>query len=128
MIRNIAAYVIAWLISAAVLTLIFASLIDLCGIDLRSLGFFSSGVSFAAAFVAGMTLHGKPIRCVITGAVFSLILVLIGWMIKGSIAQMRGIVSVIPFTITGTALGGLIMSGRNKKVYGVDIKNNIKIK
>ena len=127
-IREVSEFLLAWLLSAAILVFISAALIELCGISIELIGFFSSAISLLCALAAGTMIRGKLIRAVISGAAFSLLLIILGWMISGSFEKMNGIVSVIPFTITGTVFGSVLSSGNNKKVNSVNIKKMVKIK
>jgi len=123
-IKECMSYIAAWVIAAAVLLPTAAAVMELCDISAAYIGYFGSAISFLAAMAAGTRTKGKLIKLAASGVMMSALLTAAGWCIAGDLSRMKSIVSVIPFTITGTVAGGVIWPGKNKNVNSVDIKIN----
>lgn len=102
--------VVAWLISAAVLVSVFSLFICKTSMDSSYIGYVSSFISFASAAIAGAYSFrykkGETLISSLVTALFIVILLLtIGFLIRGEDMTPAGLISVSSFTFAGLLLG-----------------------
>lgn len=111
--------VCAWTVCAAALLLSAAVLFASDLSSLSALGYASSSISFLAALGAGAAaVSGRRDRRLLTGfitaACLSALLLLIGFLIRGSLSGSAAL-SVASFTLAGCLLGAILPRGRKRK-------------
>ena len=109
---------LAWTISAAVLVLLGASLLCLLRAGEESLAYVSAAVSFFAAFAAGHAAGkgggSRLFSGLICGFALCILLLTLGFLIKGGALDASAVLSVTSFTIAG-ALSGAVLCRSGKK-------------
>lgn len=108
--------VLAWAVSAAVMLVAGALLISKGGISSSGLGYLSSGISFVAALFSGAVAargrnRGKLYLGLMSGAAMTVILLTLGFALKGAAIRADGVLSVASFTMAGSAAGAVLLSG-----------------
>ena len=108
----------AWAAASLVLLPLAALLLSRLRIGSAAIGYWSSGLSFLAAFYAGLTAgdkrkDGSLSTCVATGFLLIILLLTVGYLVKGSL-DPSGILSVVSFTFAGVLFGGLTAGGKRK--------------
>ena len=107
-----------WLISAPVLLILGAVIVNSVDAGTDTLAYVSAAVSFFSAFTAGIFAG----RCAQTGrlsaAVITLCLLTVGFLVKGSELSPDGILSVVSFTFAGVAAGCAAAPKKMKKRKG----------
>ena len=101
---------LAWMFSACVLILIAAIAANAYGVGERGCGYLSSAVSFLAAVFAGA--FSVPARnvsriamSIITATVLVIILLTIGFLIRGEEMNSSAVLSIVSFTYAGVLFG-----------------------
>lgn len=117
--RSLLRALLAWCAAAAVL-LVGAAWI-LAGSDTGSeaIGYVSSGISFLCAAAAGALAVGKGDRllltCFVTAVALLILLLTVGFLIRGADLNPSGILSVVTFTVAGVFFGGVFLRKKKKK-------------
>ena len=111
---------LAWTISAAVLVLLGASLLCLLRAGEESLAYVSAAVSFFAAFAAGHAAGkgggSRLFSGLVCGFALCILLLTLGFLIKGDALDASAVLSVTSFTIAGALSGAfLCRSGKKKR-------------
>ena len=111
---------LAWTISAAVLVLFGAGLLCLLHAGEESLAYVSAAVSFLAAFAAGhAAAKGGGSRLfsgLVCGFALCILLLTLGFLIKGDALDAPAVLSVTSFTVAGALSGAfLCRSGKKKR-------------
>ena len=106
----------AWSAAALVLLPLSALLLSRLPIGSAALGYWSSSLSFLAAWFAGRKAgnkreNGSLLFCLPVCFVLITLLLTIGFLAGGSL-DPSGVLSVVSFTFAGVLLGGLMASGR----------------
>ena len=104
----------AWALAALVLLPLAALLLSRLPIGSAALGYWSSALSFLAAFFAGLTAgdrrrEGSVPACLLAGLLLSIALLTLGILTGGGL-DPSGILSVVSFTFAGVLLGGVVAS------------------
>ncbi len=107
--------IVVWSISALVLLLILSAVVSKCSISSSSIGYISSALSFATAFLAGTLAlkgnnNGLLVKGFILSAALTILLLTVGFIIKGDCMKPSGILSVVSFTLSGCLLGCVMSS------------------
>lgn len=109
--------VLAWFTTALVLLLIASALVCYAGLGEAALGYLSSFISFAAAASAGSRFTrttGKPAvrSSLVLATVLTVLLLTVGYLIRGEDLDSSGVLSVVTFTYAGSLLGAVLFAGR----------------
>lgn len=120
-----------WLISAGILLTLFSALICKTSLDSSYIGYISSFISFASAAIAGAySYRHKKRETLISSAVTALFVVIllltIGFLIRGEDMTPAGIISVSSFTFAGLLLGANtrhLLGKKGKKSINYGLKN-----
>ena len=113
----------AWAVSAAALVLLGAILLRILHAGEEALAYVSSAVSFLAAFAAGLAAASKTggarlAAGLISGFALCILLLTLGFLIKGESLDASAVLSVASFTVAGALSGALLYrsgrSGRRK--------------
>ena len=112
-----------WLISAPVLLILGAVIVNSVDAGTDTLAYVSAAVSFLSAFSAGFSAGssaktGRVYAALLSAAVITLSLLTIGFLIKGSELSPDGILSVVSFTFAGVAAGCAAAPKKMKKRKG----------
>lgn len=107
--------IVAWAVTALALLLISTIVISKCSISSASIGYISSALSFLSAFFAGLFAlkgdrRGLLVKGLILAAALTILLLTIGFIIKGDSMKSAGILSVVTFTLSGCLLGCVMSS------------------
>ena len=110
----------AWGIWGAALVLLGAILLRLLHAGEETLAYVSAAVSFLAAFAAGNAAakNGGPRLAagLISGFALCILLLTLGFLIKGAKLDASAVLSVASFTLAGTLSGALLCrSGRGRR-------------
>ena len=108
---------VIWAICAAALLLPSAAVLTMRPSTVQTLSYVSAGISFLAAFAAGITA-GKGRR----NRAFSCALLTAGFLIRGEAPEPAGVLSVTSFTLAGCISGGLLFSSAGKTRQWVSVK------
>ena len=122
---------LVWTACAAGLLLTASLILSKMGTGSAMLGYVSSAISFVCAVAAGAYCkeqQGKNglVQSLILAGVLILLLLTLGFLIRGKDMDASGILSVVSFTAAGCLLGGLFFGkGTRKKrakhrVFGGD--------
>lgn len=107
----------AWAVTAAVLLLAASLLVSKSGMGEGSVGYVSSGVSFLSAVSAGAFAakgrHGGFVLGLAVGAALSVLLLTVGFIIKGPAIEASGVLSVVTFSFSGALAGCVLLGGRS---------------
>ena len=111
---------LAWTISAAVLVLFGAGLLCLLRAGEESLAYVSAAVSFLAAFAAGHAAGkgggSRLFSGLVCGFALCILLLTLGFLIKGDALDASAVLSITSFTIAGALSGAfLCRSGKKKR-------------
>jgi len=110
---------LTWLVTALILCLSAAAVLSGIKLDMRTIGYTSSALSFVSAAAAGIAAMRRRkskalLTGLITGSVLSALLLIIGFMIGGT--QLDGLISTVAFTISGAMVGSVFCpAGRKRK-------------
>jgi len=108
-----------WFISAVVLLIASSLIISKTSLSSMFLGYTSSAISFltAASATAIAARKSDNILLISTMSAFALIIILlsIGFTIKGNDMSASGIISVVSFTISGCLVGGVFLGNKSLK-------------
>ena len=109
--------VLVWLTTALLLLLIASALVCYAGLGEAALGYLSSLISFIAAAAAGSRFTrsvGKPavLSSMLLATVLTILLLTVGYLIRGKNLDSSGILSVVTFTYAGCLLGAVLSAGR----------------
>lgn len=109
-----------WLVAALLLLLISSVIISAADLKASSFGYFSSAVSFLSAFAAGLaSSRGKAdftwITGLLFGAVMTVFLLMIGFLVAGNQLSADGVISVAAFTLSGSLLGSFLASASSSR-------------
>ena len=112
-----------WLISAPVLLILGAVIINSIDAGTDTLAYVSAAVSFLSAFTAGIFAGrcagtGRLYAGLLSAAVITLSLLTVGFLVRGSELSPDGILSVVSFTFTGVAAGCAAAPKKMKKRKG----------
>ena len=112
-----------WMLTATVLLLIASMLLTKAETGSEILGYISSAISFLCALMAGTAMkrggRGQRLLKGIVTALFLIILLLtVGFLIRGERMDSSGILSVVSFTLAGCVLGCVLPKRRNRKNRG----------
>ena len=104
---------IAWALCAAALVLLGALLLRLMHAGEEALAYVSAAVSFLAAFAAGRAAAAKNAGArlaagLITGGALCILLLSIGFLIRGGGLDASAVLSVSSFTLAGALSGALL--------------------
>ena len=112
-----------WLISAPALLFLGAVIINSVDAGNDTLAYVSAAVSFLSAFTAGLfagrsAKTGRLYAGLLSAAVITLLLLTVGFLVKGSELSPDGILSVVSFTFAGIAAGCAAAPKKMKKRKG----------
>ena len=112
--------VLAWTISAAALVLLGALLLRLLHAGEEALAYVSAAVSFLSALAAGLAAGkgggARLLSGLICGFSLCILLLSLGFLIKGKALDASAVLSVTSFTIAGALSGAFInRSGKRKR-------------
>lgn len=108
---------LGWLLSSAALLLISAAIIKGFGLGIASIGYISSAISFLSALIAGILAgrtseNKKLLSGMLCGVLLTALLLLTGFLIKGSGVSSDAMISVVSFTLCGCIMGAVFFSGK----------------
>lgn len=106
----------AWVLSACVLLIAATLAANLTGMGEQGMGILSSALSFLCAAVSGWAAAKKQrtnrlLTALITAATLVVLLLTIGFLIRGTELNPSSILSLVSFTFTGVLFGALILYG-----------------
>ena len=118
---------VIWAICAAALLLPSAAVLTMRPSTVQTLSYVSAGISFLAAFAAGITAgkgrRSRAFSCaLLTALVLIAALLTAGFMIRGEAPEPAGVLSVTSFTLAGCISGGLLFSSAGKTRQWVSVK------
>lgn len=111
--------VFLWLLSAFVLVCAASLLLNGLSVSSAALGYASSFISFASAAAAGSVLRRRPVtrpllQSLLIGFVLVILLLTVGFLIDGEAMNPSAILSLVSFTLSGAAAGGLLFIGKSR--------------
>lgn len=126
---------IVWALSAIILLLVAAIIISKSSVSSGSIGYISSAMSFAAAFLAGIlsskgSKSGLIVKGLILSTALTIVLLTLGYLIGGDGMKSSGILSVVSFTFSGCLLGSVMSSFGKSNSSGKKFsrKNNFRLR
>jgi len=110
---------IGWLAGAVVFLLIATVIANAAGIGELGLGYLSSAISFLASVIAGIsaTRNGSAARlpaALLTATALVIVLLTIGFLIRGEGMNVSAILSVVSFTYAGLVVGMFLYPKRKR--------------
>ncbi len=110
----------AWTVSACALLCISALAANAAGMGEQSLAYLGSAVSFLCAAAAGAAAAGHSeaaglLTALLTGTFLVILLLTLGFLIRGHEMDPSSILSLVSFTYAGVLTGVLLLPGSGKK-------------
>ena len=104
----------AWLLSACVLLIAATLAANLTGMGEQGMGILSSALSFLCAVASGWAAAKKQranrlLTALITAAMLVVLLLTVGFLIRGTELNPSSILSLVSFTYAGVLFGALIL-------------------
>ena len=108
-----------WCVFALALLILSSAILSRIGTGSDSLGYVSSCISFLCAAAAGSAAAGKGDRLFVSGlltaGVLLILLLTVGFLIRGREMDPSGVMSVVTFTVAGVFFGSVFLRKRQKR-------------
>ena len=115
--------ILIWLAAALILLLISSAIVAAAGVKAAHFAYFSSGISFLAAFCAGFVVSMRRqdfnwLWALLCGLTLTVFLLMLGFLAVGEELSSDGVLSVAAFTLSGALIGCFFAPKRGGKSRG----------